>query len=544
MSQITRCPQCQTRFKVVDDQLRISDGWVRCGKCKSVFDALTHLVQRPDSPAAASSPSAGAAPAAPVPTAPVATTPSQSAAAPPTLEAPAPSTPAVAPVPVAPASASLPVKPPAAANPAPAPVSAPAAVVVTGNSIPVDQHANVPELSVLVFPRRGGFGDSGYVDSSWMSAYENEPEVSKQAPAVVAPPVDVEAVKASAEVEDKRTGLESDWHDSIDHRPEAVRNSTADFSAKDELAELKAREDRLLEAIAERKAKAANVAEAAKDANAVLQPAPAPQTDEGVLPKAEAIEAVAPAPSALSAPKIEVAESKSVEPIKASDAPSAAPDALLVAPENAGRQLEFGKVEPALEAPRNYVAEMDEAAAEAAPAADLAADEPSFVRAAKRKAFWAQSWVLVVSLLCAVLLLAGLLLQVLVTQRDRLAVLHPEWRPALEKVCQVAGCQVALPRHLQSVAIDSTTFNPIGQRQFKLTVVLRNKADYAVAMPSLELSLNDAAEKLVLRRVLSPADMKAPPSLSSHGEWTAVVAIKVADNGDDVVGYRVLAFYP
>ena len=48
MSQITRCPQCQTRFKVVDDQLRISDGWVRCGKCKSVFDALAHLVQRPD----------------------------------------------------------------------------------------------------------------------------------------------------------------------------------------------------------------------------------------------------------------------------------------------------------------------------------------------------------------------------------------------------------------------------------------------------------------------------------------------------------------
>ena len=463
-----------------------------------------------------------------------------------------PSTPAVAspvtPAPVASVSASLPVKPPAAANPAPAPVSAPAAVVVTGNSIPVDQHANVPELSVLVFPRRGGFGDSGYVDSSWMSAYENEPEVSKQAPAVVAPPVDVEAVKASAEVEDKRTGLESDWHDSIDHRPEAVRNSTADFSAKDELAELKAREDRLLEAIAEKKAKAtakaANVAEAAKDANAVLQPAPAPQTDEGVLPKAEAIEAVAPAPSVLSAPKIEVAESKSVEPIKASDAPSAAPDALLVAPENAGRQLESGKVEPALEAPRNYVAEMDEAAAEAAPAADLAADEPSFVRAAKRKAFWAQPWVMVVSLLCAVLLLAGLLLQVLVTQRDRLAVLHPEWRPALEKVCQVAGCQVALPRHLQSVAIDSTTFNPIGQRQFKLTVVLRNKADYAVAMPSLELSLNDAAEKLVLRRVLSPADIKAPPSLSAHGEWTAVVAIKVADNGDDVVGYRVLAFYP
>jgi predicted Zn finger-like uncharacterized protein len=43
MSQITRCPFCETSFKVVADQLRISDGWVRCGQCKQVFDASQHL---------------------------------------------------------------------------------------------------------------------------------------------------------------------------------------------------------------------------------------------------------------------------------------------------------------------------------------------------------------------------------------------------------------------------------------------------------------------------------------------------------------------
>lgn len=43
MSQITRCPFCSTAFKVVADQLRISDGWVRCGQCKEVFDASAHL---------------------------------------------------------------------------------------------------------------------------------------------------------------------------------------------------------------------------------------------------------------------------------------------------------------------------------------------------------------------------------------------------------------------------------------------------------------------------------------------------------------------
>ena len=44
MSQITRCPSCSTSFKVVADQLRISQGWVRCGQCKEVFDASAHLL--------------------------------------------------------------------------------------------------------------------------------------------------------------------------------------------------------------------------------------------------------------------------------------------------------------------------------------------------------------------------------------------------------------------------------------------------------------------------------------------------------------------
>jgi len=43
MSFITRCPACQTAFKVVTDQLKISEGWVRCGQCQQVFDATLDL---------------------------------------------------------------------------------------------------------------------------------------------------------------------------------------------------------------------------------------------------------------------------------------------------------------------------------------------------------------------------------------------------------------------------------------------------------------------------------------------------------------------
>jgi len=44
MSLITRCPACQTLYKVVPDQLRISEGWVRCGNCDEIFDASLHLL--------------------------------------------------------------------------------------------------------------------------------------------------------------------------------------------------------------------------------------------------------------------------------------------------------------------------------------------------------------------------------------------------------------------------------------------------------------------------------------------------------------------
>ena len=43
MSMITSCPACGTMFRVVPDQLKISEGWVRCGHCAEVFDAAANL---------------------------------------------------------------------------------------------------------------------------------------------------------------------------------------------------------------------------------------------------------------------------------------------------------------------------------------------------------------------------------------------------------------------------------------------------------------------------------------------------------------------
>lgn len=43
MSLATRCTRCGTIFKVVQDQLKVSGGFVRCGRCQEVFSALEGL---------------------------------------------------------------------------------------------------------------------------------------------------------------------------------------------------------------------------------------------------------------------------------------------------------------------------------------------------------------------------------------------------------------------------------------------------------------------------------------------------------------------
>ncbi len=43
MSLATRCTSCGTVFRVVQDQLKVSEGWVRCGRCNQVFNAIEGL---------------------------------------------------------------------------------------------------------------------------------------------------------------------------------------------------------------------------------------------------------------------------------------------------------------------------------------------------------------------------------------------------------------------------------------------------------------------------------------------------------------------
>lgn len=59
-STLTRCPHCDTRFRVTEEQLGIARGKVRCGNCMEVFNALEHSeteTSKPRPAATAASPS-------------------------------------------------------------------------------------------------------------------------------------------------------------------------------------------------------------------------------------------------------------------------------------------------------------------------------------------------------------------------------------------------------------------------------------------------------------------------------------------------------
>ena len=53
MAILTKCPQCNTVFRVSAEQLRAAGGWVRCGRCATEFNAVAKLTDSKEDRAAA-----------------------------------------------------------------------------------------------------------------------------------------------------------------------------------------------------------------------------------------------------------------------------------------------------------------------------------------------------------------------------------------------------------------------------------------------------------------------------------------------------------
>ncbi len=174
-------------------------------------------------------------------------------------------------------------------------------------------------------------------------------------------------------------------------------------------------------------------------------------------------------------------------------------------------------------------------------------EELTFVRKARRQAFWRRPAVRTGMAGAAVALALLLVLQVAVQERDRLAAAEPSLRPWLVAVCGWLNCTVAPLRRIDAISIESSSFNQLRTDAFRLQVTLKNQAAIAIAMPALELSLTDVQERTVIRRVLTPGDFGGNPGvLAPFSEWSSSLALAVTDASlsGKIAGYRLLAFYP
>ncbi len=249
---------------------------------------------------------------------------------------------------------------------------------------------------------------------------------------------------------------------------------------------------------------------------------------------------------------------KAVQVAQASSVPEPALTQVPVEP-RVDLSLAFGAVDPPPHLlPHPTPAVTPATAALAQPAASLSVETPhealvkaavqdvSFMRSMPEKSSWQRASVRVVLCLAALGLAVALGVQVALQEKDRLAALFPQAKPALNWLCGQLNCSVGNLRQIESVVIDSSSFNKIRTDMYRLALAVRNTSALDIAMPALELTLTDSQDQAVVRRVLLANEFSSSSTLAAASDWTGAIAINVHSNGaaERFSGYRVLAFYP
>ncbi len=553
MSQTTCCPACHTRFKVVADQLRISDGWVRCGHCKQVFDASVSLepaapepmlpeirldqlrgpVERavgPSSEPRAWGSNGGAGGAS-----------SRDAARPsvlsPEQEESEDLDDGFAPTQIGVFDAEPEVQSPGVPEHVPAflktftsrepDVLRPPATRQPGDGSRFGFQAEVTGAAEKDKPLAESASHGALderIDPTWRDPWrtaDRHPD-GPTAAATEAPQGGYEL--PGAQIDD----TDSDWPALFDELPPAqvaVSTKAARWDHGD------APEPDLAHFIAE-------VAEWSTEQTARAVPAPA---DAAALPIAlpPSVPTSAPAPPAAAAADEPVATSSEPEAPPDSDEPD---DWTLV---QDGLLREPLSVSAAVPNPfREQLDGRDARPVTEPQALDESDLELSFVRHARRRAFWSGAGVRAGLFVTVLVLLLGLAAQIGLHERARLAALWPQSRAFLTVACGYLQCTVGPYRDMGAVVVDGSSFNRVQGERYQFALTLRNRAALPVEAPAIELTLTDTEDQPVLRRILMPAELTVPNPLRPGAEWSAVIPMSIPNSGPRIAGYRVLAFYP
>lgn len=542
-SLITRCPACSTAFRVVADQLRLRGGRVRCGICHHVFDASAHEVPQKARASGESTPrDADPAPVA------------------------SPSSPARA---ASPASAPRPdagMKAP----PASAPMAASAPRQASGARVEPGWHAGgAPGGGQRSEPRLAGTAPMApapaepRLSGAAPTTRRPEPRLSGAAPAPrAAEPRLAGAAPASRSPEPRLTRAAPATPASRPTEPRLGAGAPAPRAVEPRLGDAAPAADTSSEprlgAPAPLRAPAAPVG-GRSEPRFASQPAPAPagrrephatpaepDDEDDDTPPFVAREPVSRPAARPSAPPPR-REPVAAAPARTLDdepehAPEASDDDETSSDDTWSAHDEWADKDPVLRPhPGVDSPELAAARGEAWP-------PPLLTRSGRRHSLATRLFAL--GLVLALLILA---VQAVWWWRQPLATHVPSTRPALQMLCGWFGCELGYVRAPQRLSIESSSVQPDTSapggdtsQRLTLTAVLRNRANHDQPWPSLELSLTDYSDTVVIRRVLPP-EAYLPASLLEQpfpAGTERPISVAIQARGVPITGYRLSLFFP
>lgn len=168
----------------------------------------------------------------------------------------------------------------------------------------------------------------------------------------------------------------------------------------------------------------------------------------------------------------------------------------------------------------------------------------TFVRQADKAEQWRRPWVragLAVAALVLALLLAT---QLVVARRDEVVSRWPGSRAWVQALTEPLGLRIEPPRRIEQISVESSGLTRIDDGPvYRLVLVLRNRAEAALLVPAIDLSLTDATGELVARRVLAATELGASRTTIGAGQELPLQALLMS--GERVLsGYTVEIFYP
>ncbi|WP_080413245.1 zinc-ribbon and DUF3426 domain-containing protein [Burkholderia ubonensis] len=572
----TRCPHCETVFRLQQEQLVLHGGLVRCGHCRQIFDAAESLVhEHAPQPEAAlvgdadhervAEEAPGADHAAAVEAARVEAPSTKTAA----FEAPAVETPAVEVPPVkaradeATALESRAVEAPAADTPA---VEAPPAKALADEAAAIESRAaEAPAAeapAVDAPPAKALADEAAAIESRTVEAPSAESPAAGT-PAAASPVPETEAHHAADLPAPPPPRL------FVDNAP-GEHPTHADFRPDhwDMWAPwLDGNVDPSLQHSGRNVRAEPLIPLVLPDANASLETAPGvvrltatPEPSPGSA-AAAAAQPAAPSASADLGPAHD-ARHDAREPRLAAEAPSATREHAPAADERSPLASAHDKHEPRFAA--DVSADADRAATRtqrepqfaagaapepfsAIPAADD--DRPPFAvtretRAPQRRGLLGGFFGGLVATVLAVLLA----LQLAWWQRETLMIYWPVTLGWFQRACVPLGCTVTPPRAIDGLRLDATDLRQVdGPRVLELKAPLTNRYRVALAYPSLELTLLDDTNHVTVRRVLAPRDYVRPGTPINAGlpaGATQTMIVRLDMNGAPASNFRVQIFYP